>query len=188
MVDVVIVAYNSRERIRDCVLPLLDLDWVNTIVVDNASPDRSGDAVRDLPLTLVQAADNRGFGAGCNLGWRAGSAPSVLFLNPAATIAGESLRALTDVLEVEPGTGIVGPRIVDDRGVLDYSIRRFPRLRSTFAQAVFVHRLAPGAEWADEVVRDPARYETTGDAEWLSGACLLARRELLESLGRFDER
>jgi N-acetylglucosaminyl-diphospho-decaprenol L-rhamnosyltransferase len=187
-VDVVIVAYNSRDRIRDCVTPLLELDWVRTIVVDNASPDCSGDAVDDLPLTLVRAEENRGFGAGCNLGWRAGSAPAVLFLNPDATISGDCLRALTVVFETEPDTGIVGPRIVDDEGVLDFSIRRFPRLRSTFAQAVFAHRLAPGADWTDEVVRDPGRYEATGDADWLSGACLLVRRDLLVELGGFDER
>ena len=53
-VDVVIVAYNSRDRMRDCVLPLLELGWANVIVVDNASPDRSGDAVEDLPVTLVR--------------------------------------------------------------------------------------------------------------------------------------
>ena len=187
-VDVVIVAYNSRDCIRDCVLPLLELDWVNTIVVDNASPDRSGDAVADLPLTLVRAEENRGFGAGCNLGWRAGSSASVLFLNPDATISGDSLRALTTVVDAEPETGIVGPRIVDEGGVLDYSIRRFPRLRSTFAQALFAHRLAPGADWTDEVVRDAGRYASSGDADWLSGACLLVRRGLLDALGGFDER
>jgi N-acetylglucosaminyl-diphospho-decaprenol L-rhamnosyltransferase len=187
-VDVVIVAYNSRDRIRDCVTPFLAHDWVGTIVVDNASPDRSGDAVADLPLTLVHAAENRGFGAGCNLGWRAGYAPAVLFLNPDATISAGALRTLVDALESDPQTGIVGPRIIDDKGALDYSIRRFPQIRSTFAQAVFVHRLSSGANWADEVVRDADRYETSGDADWLSGACLLVRRELLERLGGFDER
>jgi GT2 family glycosyltransferase len=187
-VDVVIVAYNSRDHLRDCVAPFLELDWVRTIVVDNASPDRSGEAVQDLPLTLVRAGENRGFGAGCNLGWRTGSAPAVLFLNPDATISGDALRTLAAVFESEPGTGVVGPRIVDDEGVLDFSMRRFPRLRSTFAQAVFAHRLAPGTDWADEVVRDPARYETSGEADWLSGACLLVRRDLLEELGGFDER
>src|SRR5207253_560571 len=108
------------------------------------------------------------FGAGCNLGWRAGSSPGVLFLNPDASISGEALRALADELGRAPETGIAGPRIADEDGVLDYSIRRFPRLRSTFAQAVFVHRLAPGADWTDEVVRDPERYEASGDADWLS--------------------
>jgi N-acetylglucosaminyl-diphospho-decaprenol L-rhamnosyltransferase len=186
-VDVVIVAYNSRDRIRDCVVPLLELEWVNTIVVDNDSPDRSAEAVEDLPLTLVRAGQNRGFGAGCNLGWRAGSAPAVLFLNPDATISAASLQALTAALAADPATGIVGPRIVDDEQALDYSIRRFPRLRSTFAQAVFAHRLAPGADWADEVVRDPGRYSASGDADWLSGACLLVRRDVLEELDGFDE-
>jgi len=188
IVDVVIVAYNSRDRIRDCIAPLLELDWVRTIVVDNASPDGSGDAVADLPLTLVRAGENRGFGAGCNLGWRAGTAPAVLFLNPDATISGGAMRALADALDADGQTAIVGPKIVDDRGALDYSIRRFPQLRSTFAQAVFFHRLVPGAEWTDEVVRDRARYERTGDADWLSGACLLARRDVLERLAGFDER
>ena len=186
-VDVVIVAYNSRDRIRDCVTPLLELDWVRTIVVDNASPDRSGDAVDDLPLTLLRAGENRGFGAGCNLGWRAGSAPAVLFLNPDATISGDSLRSLASVLDAEPSTGIVGPRITDEGGALDFSICRFPRLRSTFAQGLFAHRLVPGADWTDEVVRDAARYDESGDANWLSGACLLVRRRLLEELEGFDE-
>jgi GT2 family glycosyltransferase len=187
-VDAVIVAYNSRDRIRDCVAPLLELDWVRTIVVDNASPDRSGDAVADLPLTLVRAGENRGFGAGCNLGWRAGCAPSVLFLNPDATISGDALRALSDALHADERTGVVGPKIVGDRGALDYSIRRFPQLRSTFAQAAFVHRLVPGADWTDEVVRDQARYDRTADVDWLSGACLLVRRQVLERLDGFDER
>jgi N-acetylglucosaminyl-diphospho-decaprenol L-rhamnosyltransferase len=186
-VDVVIVAYNSRDRIRDCVLPLLAHGWARTIVVDNASPDRSGDAVADLPLTLVRESENRGFGAGCNAGWRAGSAPAVLFLNPDAMISGESLRTLLDVLAAEPETGIVGPRIVDQEGALDFSIRRFPQLRSTFAQAVFAHRLVPNADWTDEVVREAARYEASGYADWLSGACLLVRRGVLEELAGFDE-
>ena len=41
VVDVVIVAYNSRDTLRACVEPLLGLTWVSVIVVDNASPDDS---------------------------------------------------------------------------------------------------------------------------------------------------
>jgi N-acetylglucosaminyl-diphospho-decaprenol L-rhamnosyltransferase len=186
LVDVVVVAYNSRTELRRCVEPLLGLDWVNTIVVDNASPDRSGDAVADLPVTVVWETENLGFGSGCNAGWRRGSAPYVVFLNPDATIGPEPLRLLVEALEHDDRVGAVGPRIVQSDGSLDYSIRRFPQIRSTFAQALFVHRLSPGSPWADEVVRDVRRYAASGDAEWLSGACLMVRRAVLEKLNGFD--
>ena len=47
---------------------------------------------------------------------------------------------------------------------LAWSLRRFPRQRSTFAQALFLHRLWPRAPWTDELVRDPAAYERAGHA------------------------
>jgi GT2 family glycosyltransferase len=186
-VDVIIVSFNSRDSLRQCVDPLAGHPGINVIVVDNASPDGSLAALEGLPVTSVQAGRNGGFGSGCNIGWRLGSAPNTLFLNPDATISAAAVLALADVLESDPGLGAVGPRIVNVDGSLDFSQRRFPRLRSTFATAVFLHRLLPRAAWTDEMVRDPQRYERAGDAEWISGACLMVRRAVLERINGFDE-
>ena len=81
----------------------------------------------------------------------------------------------------------MGPRILDDDGTLAWSQRRYPRLRSTFAYALFLHRLLPQASWSDELIRDAAAYQRPGEPEWLSGACMLVRREAFESVGGFDE-
>jgi N-acetylglucosaminyl-diphospho-decaprenol L-rhamnosyltransferase len=184
-VDVVIVAFNSGDSLRGCVEPIAGQDGVRVIVVDNASPEPSLPTIADLPVETVQLDRNRGFGSGCNAGWRRGTAPLVLFVNPDARIDREALDALTQALG--PGIGIVGPRILAEDGSLEFSRRRYPRLRSTFAQALFLHRLFPHAAWADEVVRDPEAYAASSRAEWLSGACLLVRREVLEALDGFDE-
>ncbi len=73
-------------------------------------------------------------------------------------------------------------------GDLDYSLRRFPRLRSTYARALFLQRLLPRASWVDEVIRDPRAYAEPHAVEWITGACLLVRRAALEEVGGFDER
>lgn len=187
MVDVVIVSYNSRDRLRACVEPLLAAPNANVIVVDNASPDASLEAVRDLPLTAIQLAQNGGFAHGVNAGWRAGSSPYVLLLNPDARIDGASIEVLVLALEQDPELGAAAPRIVDEDGSLDYSQRRFPRLRSTYARAFFLHRLFPSVPWTDELVRDEAAYVRRGSPDWVSGACILLRRKALEELDGLDE-
>ena len=185
-VDVVVVSYNSRDRLRECVEPLSQDPSIVVHVVDNASRDGSTEVVTDLPVEVIELARNVGFGGGCNAGWRAGSAPYVLFLNPDARITAEDVRCLTDVLE-RTSAGAVAPRVVDGQGALDWSLRRFPEVRSIYGQALFAHRLFPNARWADEVIRDPERYDREGPCDWVSGACMLVRRSSLERLDGFDE-
>jgi N-acetylglucosaminyl-diphospho-decaprenol L-rhamnosyltransferase len=186
-VDVVVVSYNSRGELRGCIEPLAGLEQVRVVVVDNASTDGSLEAVADLPIERIALEQNGGFGHGCNVGWRRGRASYVLFLNPDARIDRVSLERLVSVLETTPGAGAVAPRINHTDGTLDYSLRRFPRLRSTYARALFLHRFFPRASWTDELVRDDAVYAVPGSPDWVSGASILVERSVLEELGGFDE-
>lgn len=186
-IDVVVVSYNSRPHLRSCVEPLCRLDGVHVVVVDNASADESVATVADLPVTVIARPDNAGFAVGSNDGWRVGSGTVVLFLNPDASIDEASLRRLAAALEQDGGAGAAVPRIEHPDGSLAYSLRRFPRLRSTFAQALFLHRVFPRAAWPDELVKDEAVYARAGSPEWASGACLLVRRSALVELDGWDE-
>jgi GT2 family glycosyltransferase len=185
-VDVVVVSYNSRATLRACVEPLAALPWAQLTVVDNDSQDDSPGAVADLPVRVIRSAHNGGFSYGCNVGAAVGSSPFVLLLNPDARLSPDNLRVLVDVLERDRSIGVVGPRILDEDGTLAWSQRRFPRLRSTYAQALLLHRLLPRAAWTDEVVRDAAAYDRPGSPDWLSGACMLLRRTALEDIGGLD--
>lgn len=186
-IDVVVVSYNSRDTLRACVEPLARLDDLSVIVVDNASADHSLETIADLPIRTVASEHNRGFGAGCNLGLAAGSAPFVLFLNPDAYISEDALRRLADVLVSEPEVGIVGPRTIAADGALVRSMRRYQRVGSVWATALFVHRVFKRAAWANEIVTSDDVYEHAAYPEWLSGGCLLAQRSVLESVRGFDE-
>lgn len=187
LVDVVVVSFNSREHLRGCVEPLVAIDDVRVTVVDNASSDGSLEAVADLPVTTISLERNGGFASGSNAGWRAGKGAYVLLLNPDARIDRESLYELVQALERDPAAGAAAPKILHADGTLHFSQRRFPRLRSTYAQALFLHRLFPRASWTDEVVRTEEAYESAGSPDWVSGACILVRRSVLERLGGLDE-
>jgi GT2 family glycosyltransferase len=186
-VDVVVVSYNSAGWLRTCVEPLVGVPGIEVAVVDNASKDESVASIAGLPLRVIELERNVGFASGCNVGWRATSSPTVLFLNPDARMEPHDVLAMAGVLE-GTAAGAVAPRIVDQSGSLEWSLRRFPAVRSIYGQALFAHHVFPGAGWVDEVIRDPERYEHEGPCDWASGACLLVAREALEQLDGFDER
>jgi hypothetical protein len=187
LVDVVIVSYNSRSKLRGPVDPLLGDEDLHLIVADNASTDRSLEAVAGLPVTAIPLPRNGGFAHGCNAGIAAGSAPYVLLLNPDAKIRPQSVRRLVQELAADEGLGAAAPRIVAEDGSLEYSQRRFPRLRSTYAQALFLHRVFPRADWVDELERDEDAYRQVGSPPWVSGACVLLRRSALDAIGGLDD-
>ena len=174
-VDVVTVAYNSRETLRACVEPLAQLPWVSVTVVDNASPDDSAAVVADLPVRTIRAPRNGGFAYGCNLGAEAGQAEFVLLINPDASIDSRGLGKLVDALRADSDAGGRGTPDLGEGGRLQRTQGRFPRLRSTYSQAMGLHRLAPRAAWASELVKEPGAYARPTTPDWLSGGCVLLR-------------
>jgi N-acetylglucosaminyl-diphospho-decaprenol L-rhamnosyltransferase len=188
-VDVVVVAFESR------VLVLAALDSLaahgglplDVVVVDNASADGTVAAVRERhPRARVLAnAENRGFAAACNQGWREGRAPLVLFLNPDAEVLPGALPALAAVLETRPDAGIAGPRTLNEDGTVQVSTGEDLTIASEWRQ----RRLVRGVRARDAraLAEAEARHSREHEPDWVSGACLLARRGVLVAAGGFDE-
>jgi len=178
----VVVAYRSSECLRMCVEPLAGVDGVRVFVADNGCPEDSTTTVADLPVEIVRMGGNRGFGAACNVAAARGEGETILFLNPDAQIEPDALGPLLRAARAGAG----GPLITSGTDEIHLSVRRDPRLASTFAEALFLHHLVPRASWATELVRDG--YDVCHPAEWLSGAALCVDRAAFERVGGFDER
>lgn len=190
-VAVVIVTYNSARLLPDVLdsLPAAAgacvLDPV--LVVDNASTDGVEDLVRGRSgVRFVQLGRNAGYAAGVNAGVRqAGDVNAVLVLNPDIRLAPGCVERLAQLLR-RSGTGIAVPRLVAPGGMLQPSLRRAPRVRSAFAEAVLGGALA-GRGGLGEVVVDPAVYEAETDADWATGAAMLISSDCLRATGPWDE-
>jgi len=169
------------------------------VVVDNASGDDSVRQIRDWAarrgigygdspgdwLVLLQAAENRGYAAGNNIGldWIAhcGDAGHVWMLNPDTQVEPDALAHMLDRMAEDPSIGTCGAIIceMENRGrVQCYAGGGF------LSWAARPYDLGKGA-LADAPV-DHATVER--ELGYVMGACLLASRKFLSAAGPMDER
>lgn len=186
---VVIVSYEARERLRDCLRSLpggADGLSLEVIVVDNGSSDGSAETVeRDFPhVSLIRNEENVGFARASNAGMERASAQDFLLLNPDTVVAPAAFRRMLEVAEKYPEVGLVAPRLLNPGDLsVQPSFRRFPSLRSVFGGFGLTNaflRWLPERPWRPEV-------EAPTTAGWLTGACLLVRRRLWQEIGGLDE-
>ena len=176
-----------RSDFVECVEPLARADGIRVYVVDNDSSDGSLESVADLDLVGIPSGNNGGFSFGCNIGIRRGSSPFVLLLNPDASISAESLGDLVRILREDPRIGAVAPQIVHSDGAIDHSQRRFREYSPPSHKRCFSTGCSRGLHGSTKSFRDERLYEEFRPAEWVSGACVLVRREALADIGNLDE-
>ena len=188
--DVVIVSYNTRAETLACLASLFAAPPAGlhrVFVVDNASADGSVEAVRQAwPAVEVIALDrNVGFGAANNVAMRRASADLLLLLNSDAAAPPGSIDALVARLEAT-GAVAAGPRLVDGSGRPEVSFGPMLSPLAEAAQRIRVRLTARSSGWARRYIARLVRTER--DVDWVSGACLLVRRDAAIAAGLFDER
>ncbi len=189
VLSVIVVGWNVRELTLECLrhvyaaAPELSLE---VVLVDNASADATPDAVAaEFPQAhLIRNRENVGFPRANNQALSCARGRYVLFLNPDALVQPGTLRACVDELEREERVGVVGCRLIYPDGRTQYECaRRRYRLRHLAAELLYLHMFFPrGRLFGDELM---AEWDHRGrrDVEQISGAFLMARREVVDAVG-----
>jgi GT2 family glycosyltransferase len=166
-ITAIVVSYDSAEVLPAC-LDALAGEGVPAIVVDNASGDDSRRIAAAKGARLIANARNEGYGRANNIGVAAADTPYVLIVNPDLELKPGAAAALLSAAALYPDAAMLAPRIVEPSG------RVFLQPRSLLSPP---HLNRAGAIVVPE-----------GDAclPFLSGACLLIRREAFLALGGFD--
>jgi N-acetylglucosaminyl-diphospho-decaprenol L-rhamnosyltransferase len=198
---VIIVNYRTPALAVDCLSSLASeiaiLPGSKVIVVDNDSGDGSVASISSAVaeqgwgkwVEIVPMARNGGFAYGNNAGLRAAlSAPNspdyVLLLNPDTLVMPKSLATFLAFMDSHPRCGIAGCLIEDGEGGIGCSSHNFPSPISEFEQGL---RCGPVARWLEKYVVSPPQPSVTHRCGWVSGACMMLRREVLEQVGLMDD-
>lgn len=164
------------------------------VVVDNDSGDGSFEkmsaALQDRPrIRVVQSGRNGGFGAGNNVGIRLGLPGGVrpdyvYILNSDAFPAPDAIRQLLDYLESHPKVGFAGSYIYGSDGEPHVTCFRFPSVASEFEGAA---RTGPISRLLRHKAVAIGVPDATGPVDWLAGASIMMREEVVRTVGIFDE-
>ncbi len=190
--DVVIVSYCSSAQLPTCLdaveRNVEDLKDCRVFVVDNASIDHSVKCVHDsYPwATLIENAENVGYGAAINRALEQSEAQYVLCMNPDVRLRPGAISALLDCMNRHPNAIAAAPRLMYPDGSFHPVCRRFPSIWRNFCHvsglAARLPEDSPSRHWLSKAQHDGER-----DVDMVSGACVLFRRDYLDRIGRFDE-
>lgn len=195
--SVVIVNYNAGEHLTRCLESLGEhlhsYAW-DAVVIDNQSSDGSDRLVeRFAPrVSLLRQSVNTGFGRAINVGVAATAGDPMLFLNPDSRIQRGAIEGMWAELEAHSDCAIAGPGVLNDDGSRQGSARGDPdMLTGLFGRSTWLTRWFGGAVFARKNVLtelEPSAGETSIEVDWVSGACMLVRRDAFSRVGGFDER
>jgi len=194
---IVIVNYNVRDRLRDCLHSLAASRGIafETYVVDNCSNDGSAEMVHaEFPgVHLIASDKNGGYSYANNLGLRAILArnptpPYTLLLNPDTVVPPDALAQMVAFMQTHPQVGVAGPKLVMASGKLDLACRRsFPTPELSVYHVLGLTKLFP---------TNPrfGRYNLTyldenqmTEVDSVVGAFMLMRTAALHQVGLLDE-
>jgi GT2 family glycosyltransferase len=192
--SIVIVSYNTRPLLAACLESLRAARGgglaTEVFVVDNASTDDSVATVRAQfrEVRLIANEINRGFAGANNLALPLCRGRHVMLLNPDTEVAPDALAALVEFMDVHPEVGAVGPRLLNPDGTLQPSGHPYPTLAGTAVRLLLRRPLAPSR--SKTALGSGLCWERSDHEchDWLTGACLMVRREVLEEVGLLDER
>jgi hypothetical protein len=135
---------------------------------------------------VIESGANLGFARACNTGIRHTQGELVLLLNPDASVPAGALDQLVARLDDRPDAAVVGPRIVDVDGRAELSFGATLSPWSELPQALLVRGHDAHVALVSRMVERLTRRSRP--VAWVSGACLLVRRDDLEAVGGLDER
>lgn len=193
-VRVIIVSWNAKADLRACLASIdgssAEMSRVEVVVVDNNSSDDSPEMVRtEYPnVQLRETGANLGFSGGNNVALADNHCDYVFLLNSDAMLPKGGLDTLLEWADATPDAGLIGPKVINPDGTLQFSCRRWPTPQAGLFRNVYLGKLFPQNQPAADYLMRDFDHASPLDVDWLSGCAMLMRRACLEQVGPLDDK
>lgn len=188
-ISVIIVNYNVTTEVDECLASLLkygkDLD-LEIIVIDNNSPDRSIENLKQKypEINFQFMKENLGYSKANNLGVQLSRFDYILLLNPDTVLIEDFITPIIRFAENNNSTGACGPMLLYKDHRYQYSngfrIGYFYEAAEAF---MFINYYRKFLKW---IYRKHYSEKIPFEVNWMSGACLLMKKEIFSKVGGFN--
>jgi GT2 family glycosyltransferase len=191
-VSVIIVSWNTKKLLLEClqsVMRATDRFQRETIVVDNASTDGSPEAVEiHFPSAkVIHNETNLGFAKANNIGIKHSKGRYVCLINSDIILHTDCVGLMHAYMEQNPGVGVLGPKVHNTDGTLQYTCSGFPTIWNSLSRALALDALFPKSKLFGGQLMTFWSHDTVRAVDVLSGMFLMVRRESLNEVGLLDE-
>jgi len=191
--SIIILNYKSLGLVKNCLKAIKDLGLdfeYEVLVVDNNSLDNSVEYLEEhyFNIKLIKSKINLGFSGGNNLGIKQAQGEYILVLNPDILVLSKAIETLLEFMDSHPQAGIIGPKLINPDGSLQYSCSRWPDWHLPFYRRSFFGRTKKAQNWINNYLMKDWNHESNSKVDWLFGACLMVRRSALEKVGLLDDK
>lgn len=201
LLSVLIVNYNSKNVLKDCLSSLTNLDNkldYEVIVIDNASSDSIKGIEPEFPtIKFIYNEKNIGFAAANNIGIKQATGKFILLLNPDTIVNENSFQPMINYLESHDDVAIVGCKIFNADGEIERSTHSFPSLLKEFMHAneflkSFIGYESRFAKFLKKFFQSKSfesywDHNSIKEVDHVTGACMMAKKEAIDKVGLLDE-
>jgi hypothetical protein len=192
-VSVCIVNWNTGKLLDNCIRSIKEktrgLSY-EIIIVDNNSSDNSVSMIKSNhpECVLIESGKNLGFAKGNNEAVKKASGRYILYLNPDTELITNALCGMYRFLEVNADFGAVGCTLITSEGKIQFTCARtFPTPLNQFSLLAMLNRLFPRSKNLSTIEMGYWDHADSREVDCLSGACIMARHAIVETLRGFDE-
>ncbi len=192
MLSFIVLNYRTPHHLRICCdyLTQLNLPFeYEIIVVDNNSGDTSLEAIAAYDQVKVIAnTENSGHAVGNNIGIKQAQGKYLLIVNPDIMIkSSDDIAVMVAYMESHEKTAILGPKLVNPDGSVQYSCYRQYSLLTPIYRRTFLGSLPWAKRDINRHLMTDFNHDETRAVDWVLGACMLMRSEVIHSIGGFSE-
>jgi len=190
--SIVIVNWNTRDILRDCLLSVYDqtseIEY-EVIVIDNASIDDSVSMVRaEFPqVYLIENSENRGFAAANNQGMEIAKGQYVLLLNSDTIILDNAISKTLEFAKDRPNAAVVGCRVLNADKSLQPTCFMFPSLLNLALASIYLYKIFRKNRFFGRELMTWWNRDDIREVDVVDGCFMLVRREAYEQVGGTDE-
>ena len=191
--SIIIVNYHHSHFLRDCLesvrLTVKAIQF-EVIVVDNSSKDEELRSVlNQFPETrLLDNSTNLGFAYANNQGAEIAKGEFLLFINPDTIMKEGAIEGMLGHLRSNLSVGIVGPKVLNPNGTIQYSCRRFPTIWSgLFNRYSLMTRFFPNNRYSRDYLMSDYDHNSTRSVDWVSGCCMMTPASIFKKINGFDK-